>query len=314
MVRPTDLIDAYDMVHDFADLGCENEEILEQIVWALNDRIWLQRGSVYPTVVETLRFSWDRFSKLAKYSWRYTLLSAMHSGTGVQNRSPASLLREILVVAQRASLLIMLSKGTLIFRARVHSSKEKANDAKSLGTPTAEKIRNPNRMSPAGIAVFYGALESETARCEGCSQRSKGNQLTIGEFYNNKAIGVLDLSVPLSLPGTYSDEVGTTDAVEFLNRFGELVSARVSRETDSGLDYVPTQVFSEFVRMSGMSRTKVRGIIFRSSQHEGGRNLVLFYGPEDCKDPGQVESGDDCLVLRAYSRTRIASRHSGNPK
>jgi hypothetical protein len=72
-------------------------------------------------------------------------------------------------VAQRKDVTVVreLPEGSELFRARVCDSNEEVKNAlkeplKNIGPPPPERAR-ANRMNVDGVAVFYGALESETA-------------------------------------------------------------------------------------------------------------------------------------------------------
>ena len=53
------------------------------------------------------------------------------------------------------------------------------------------------------------------------------------------------------------------------------------------MEYVPTQVVTEFVRhrMKYGENTRFDGIIYRSSKSGGGDAVVIFAGPENCIEP-----------------------------
>ena len=62
------------------------------------------------------------------------------------------------------------------------------------------------------------------------------------------------------------------------------------------LDYIPTQIFAEYVRRVGFRDLGIRGIKYPSTQDSEGENIVLFYNNEECVD--FAKENEDCLVLK----------------
>ena len=70
------------------------------------------------------------------------------------------------------------------------------------------------------------------------------------------------------------------------------------------MEYVPTQIVSEYFRtLFGGEQTPVRGMLFRSSRHEGGTNCVLFVTADECIDESPPE-GELRLVLETVETLR----------
>ncbi len=84
-------------------------------------------------------------------------------GSGVPG---AQILEAIRRIIGRLDLLEKLDSNTIVYRARVHSAHELPSTAADLGPPTSNKAKQANRMSPAGIVMFYGAFDRETAVAE----------------------------------------------------------------------------------------------------------------------------------------------------
>lgn len=55
----------------------------------------------------------------------------------------------------------------------------------------------------------------------------------------------------------------------------------VDRSDHVNVDYIPTQVFTEFIRDFQFKRGKIDGLRYRSATGENGTNYVLFAGHED---------------------------------
>lgn len=73
----------------------------------------------------------------------------------------------------------------------------------------------------------------------------------------------------------------------------KIISADLSiplRRYDSEIEYIPTQFICEFIR----NFTGADGILFNSSLHNGGKNVVLF---------GQDKV--ECISVKMYRITKV---------
>lgn len=69
------------------------------------------------------------------------------------------------------------------------------------------------------------------------------------------------------------------------------------------IDYVPTQVFTEYIRFYGVEGSKPPdGIVFNSSMRTDGKCVVLFKGPE-------ISSESDCQASGAWLKYTGHSIH-----
>src|SRR5262249_49317433 len=139
------------------------------------------------------------------------------------------------------SLITILQPTTKIFRARIESG-NKSFGHLDLTSPPSEFSKN-NRMSPAGIAFFYGAMEPETAIHE--VRPELNENVIVGEFEVLKKLFILDLTEEVESPRSIFDPDYSFHYEEFfkpfLAHFGKEISKHV-RRTDNEIEYVPTQV------------------------------------------------------------------------
>ncbi len=63
-------------------------------------------------------------------------------------------------------LLSEVSTETEFIRARIFNADERPSPAAELGTVPFELAMNPNRMSPAGVPMFYAAYDEAAAVLE----------------------------------------------------------------------------------------------------------------------------------------------------
>ena len=144
----------------------------------------------------------------------------------------------------------------------------------------------PNRMSPAGVPMFYGAEEFETAKLE--IQSAHGEKrpecVTGGQFRSLIPLNILDLTSIPPLPSYFSDEgPGQRHILTFLRKFSEDVSRPLLPIYEPHIEYVPTQVFTEFVRhvMRTSNAGPIHGIQYASSL-DAKPCCVIFVTQEQC--------------------------------
>jgi hypothetical protein len=136
-------------------------------------------------------------------------------------------------------------------------------------------------MNAAGIAAFYGALDPETCVAE--LRPPVGGLICIGAFRPRRPIYVLDFT-RFERPGRKihilsKNYVSRTTQWAFMQSFEVEISKPVLPE-DEHLEYVPAQAVAEYLTSEpvklGKRPLRLEGLVYRSSQHAGGKNVVLF--------------------------------------
>jgi len=196
-------------------------------------------------------------------------------------------------LVRTAGLVKSLLCGEKIFRARQHSSEKRLKTADELGPPPFEHAKYPNRMSPAGIVMFYGAREQETALKETYDPCRVGEaMLSVGAFVAQKSLNVADLSSLSCLPAIPSlfdrDRRHVRPGISFLHRFVEEISIPVVKDGREHVDYVPTQVVTEYLRhvFKDAEGKPLDGILYPSSRNPGGTCCVFFLESHQCGGKG----------------------------
>ena len=115
---------------------------------------------------------------------------------------PAELLNVLEEILEALGLVRTLPKGTRFVRARKHPAKVSLHTADDLGPPPAEEACLPNRMSPAGVPMFYGAIEEETSRAE-IEFPDSALAATVATFETTRKISVVDLSELPDVPSLF---------------------------------------------------------------------------------------------------------------
>lgn len=287
------------------DIGCD--AFVEDLIDAYSDEAWCDRdyGS---SPDEVLSFSWQRFAELVKYESRYLFLQPREDDEFDERVGPGEMLSRIADYVVEGAVLTEISAGAAVFRARPHASAERYTSAADLGTAPREKTFS-NRMSPAGIAHFYGAFDAETALAEVWDGPRPGREVvTVGRFTNPTALPVIDLARLPVVPSIFDAERRhLRPAIRFLREFSELVSEPVNmpaRSEQEVVAYVPTQIVSEYFRtIFGRDYSPVLGLVYQSARREDGVSCVLFVSRDGCVDArAPLPDDEPALVLEDVER------------
>lgn len=172
-----------------------------------------------------------------------------------------------------------LPLGTEVLRARVVRSDSELRafvetPSRELGAPPPEKA-STGRMNAAGVAVFYGALDSDTCLAE--MRPALGGRVLVGEFRTTQALRVLDfrrLEAARLFKLSYFDPMYAEqrERAVFLRRLHGLISRPVAPGHED--EYLITQTLTEY--LAHVHRPAFDGVIFQSVQRQGGANMVLF--------------------------------------
>lgn len=198
--------------------------------------------------------------------------------------------------------LLTFSYPTVFHRARpIDSEGTKelilANPKKELDKPP-KRYAGYNRFSPAGISYIYLAESLNTALIE--TRSTVGQESAYGEFELSTGLRIIDLRKRALLEHLdYFDEEFSSSKFCFLSTFTRSIALPVS-EGDKLIDYVPTQIISEFLWSKGYD-----GFLYDSSLSRLGYNLVIFEKRYDLKRYGIVES--QSALYRVISSKEIES-------
>lgn len=155
-------------------------------------------------------------------------------------------------------------------------SKLHENPEKELGCAPPDKSKH-NRFSPSGISYVYLAFDRETAYQEVLDDIEPLNYFSSCWELDTK-ISLLDVrkdrfeDISSEYTNPFNDkydsyvECGKEFLMEFIHEIQKPIS-----EDDKVLEYIPTQVLAEYIRLKGYD-----GFVFTSSKNEKGINIVLF--------------------------------------
>ncbi|EJQ32376.1 hypothetical protein IEC_05388 [Bacillus toyonensis] len=220
---------------------------------------------------------WNEFKNTCKYYNRYFDILPF----GSKREALLSGLHDVFMLMEAE-----IDEKTTLYRARELNLEggEKLNSLNLYKevAPAPAIFATNNRMSPAGISYTYLTTDIKTGLEEICASANKS--YIVGKFSPRMNLKLLDLSknAEIKLMSIFDvkykhDWIWLT---EFIDEFIREISKSISKK-DTGLEYVSTQVLSEYVRKLGYD-----GMKYESSKVKGTYNYVLFCGPNPnlCKE------------------------------
>ena len=206
-----------------------------RILWSLFDehfeQDWCEANAYGLDDAEKPRFSWNHFCKVVMHRRRHFFMEDKGDPHEYDVLSPAEILETILGYAEHMNLCEVLPEGTQLLRARHESCNIRYETAGELGPPPEDKANQPNRMSPAGIPMFYGCDDEETALRETASD---SGYYAVGTFETMREFTILDLTALPPVPGLFAEipdgaEVSPRRALRFLHHIASEVSRPIER-------------------------------------------------------------------------------------
>ena len=254
-------------------------KILQSFFGTHYDQEWCEASAYGLDDLERPRFSWDHFCNVVMHERRHFFMEDKGNPYELDSLNPAEVLNAIVDYAEHMGLFTSLPAGTQLLRARCESAESTFETPGELGPPPANKANQPNRMSPAGIPMFYGCDEEETALRE---IATRPGHFAIGTFETLREATILDLTALPPVPGLFAEvpdgaEVPPRRALRFLHHIADEVSRPIERGDRVHVEYVPTQVVTEFICTQATSDgSRIDGIKYGSSVHLGHASYVLF--------------------------------------
>lgn len=272
----------------FADYDIsEDSDVIEALIDSIGNDGWVAREFYRGDDSQRLVWGWDWFKHVTKHQTRYLFLNPE-----VDDRDdiPASQMLNIIadVIAKDLGgfeLIKAIGQDTDLFRIRVGD--EAYDTAAAIGPPPAEYANQSNRMSPAGIPMFYGAFNIDTAKVETLDPAAHIDQtLSIGVFRPMRDLKVLDLANLPDIPSVFDpDAHPLIHPLRFLHAFAADLVQPIARDGREHIEYVPTQIVTEFFRRGFCDSDDhpLDGLIYKSSRN-GEPACVLFCDNDQCAE------------------------------
>jgi len=292
--------DSYDLVDRY--LALESEQLRNDLADQLGDNDWCQKNPYRLTREESWIFDWERFSQQLKHETRYVFFRVENErdeySEGVQN--PHEIMDEIANIISEIDLIRTIPTGTIITRARSHYENEHYSTVEDLGPPPTELAIHANRMSPSGIPMFYGSDTETTA----LSEVEQTGFATVAQFVTQRPFKVLDLTRMPDVPSIFDPQPSYERApLTFLHNFLDDLTKRVVKDGREHIEYIPTQVITEYFRHVFLDheQERLKGIIYPSARSESGVSYVLFFKNDDCTQDDRGIVSDRWLSMQTRS-------------
>lgn len=261
------------------DLLTNYDALNHDMVVAIGDHWWIEKEPFIISLGDELSMKWKHFSDSVMHYQRFTFL-ANQEFNGMPERTDNGLLdilTELKTIINKHGLCRVLeAEDTLLYRARPLTKKVE-HIFEEITSPPDETAKQ-NRMSPAGISMFYGAFDKITSLKESSWDGDGKGRFLLGEFKPLRALNVLDLT---NLPSPITFWLEGFEEVAFLKSFHNEITRRIDRDESIHVEYVPSQVFTEYLRFM-FNTAPIDGMMYTSSL-TGAKNIVLFCNNEESK-------------------------------
>lgn len=267
--------DSWDML-DKAGLMLPRDDkgkLYSAIACAMADEPWCDFDVGALDLDDALWRSWESFCETVKHKRRFFFHA---SGRDDQDSfTPASLLRRIAHSSEELGLVVAFPPGLGLWRARSNLPKRRRVAASDFSPPPVQLALQSNRMNPAGIPMLYLASSTKTALKE-----IRANQAKVGLWRTVRSLRILDLRHLPPVPSMFADaERRVVLTLRFLHDFANDIMKTSERDEKVHIDYLPSQVVTEFMRDHTFANGVLDGIAYRSTVHPRGWNVALFLGP-----------------------------------
>lgn len=182
-----------------------------------------------------------------------------------------------------------LDTQEILYRARIHKNEGEAAYTNNLMGCPEKLYASSGRANPHGIPYLYLSKNYQTTFYE--TRATYLDEVSIGKFKvkANEEVILVDFTLPVSAFLNVNNILEYTKSF-LLKKYISLDLSKPLRRYDSELEYIPTQFICEFIRYI----TGSDGIIFNSSLHVGGKNIVLFN-----------EKKMECFEVEKYQISKI---------
>ncbi|WP_264669801.1 RES domain-containing protein [Arthrobacter sp. VKM Ac-2550] len=271
------------------------DSLIDRFDKAIHTLEWV--ASRHGHSLEAAQWGWETFVSDVSSESRFIYMSpAEPEHVASPGQRSAAFLQSLLPYAEEKELglLATIPTGTPFYRGRlVQDQFDQTSSADDLG-PAPAHLAAANRMSPEGISMFYGSESAITAIREIAAHGTR-KYARIGAFKNKRELVILDLTRIPALPSIFDKQSRPKYGVyQFFANFRKNVAAPLHPDGRPHMQYLPTQVVTEFFRW--VPRTKIDGIKLFSAQ-DGTPTYVLFVDRSEVADELQEKDQPSATLL-----------------
>ena len=267
--------------------GSLDDGVLAEVASCGGDQVWVPESFLYFDARQVLTGTWEDFVHRVKHRRRFWFLDESQNS---ERLGVTDFFESVAKLLTRPDIAQTLPTGSNLIRGRMVSADvdPATFDAKELGSPP-ENVAAANRMSPAGVSMFYGGDSVEVVVAE-IGAHSTHSHAVYGTFTTLEDLTIVDLTNLPLVPGYFSED---TDRLQlaFLHEFVAQLVQPVVLDGREHIDYVPTQIVTEYLRY--FADPPVHGLRFESSQFPGGLNTVICCDSDRCVNPPGSDTSQD---------------------
>jgi hypothetical protein len=259
----------------------DSHDLLAQhLADAVSDQLWCEYEWTRLDIDDALELSWDEFSDTIKHRRRFFFAGDPidPEDADAELLDPIGLLNAISRLLEGSNVIRTIPAGTAFYRARGDDGAGPYDSPAALGPPPPAIAIQSNRMNPPGIPMMYVAESADLAVAE-----VRTDAAWVGTFQLLRESRILDLAEIPFPPGIFSGEDRAVRLTRvFLHQFERAIMQPVPRDDRVHVEYIPSQVVTEFFREHGAGGGPIDGIRYRSS-FGNPKNLVFFATHENIR-------------------------------
>jgi hypothetical protein len=300
-----EVYDSMDLLYEVG-IECCSDRLLNDIQSALYQHEWCELDPYSLPADRIFVNGWERFCDFILHTARFVFFRAENTQYDPNQHdeiNPVNILEVIGRACTKLDLVKKIPVDREIYRVRIVDQLVTLSSAAELGSPPDDLTHMPNRMSPVGISMFYGAFDERTAIEETFDAANfSGKKAVCGCFSPIRDLVVIDLSDAQHVPSLFDAERREfRSEYKFMAEFVNDFSKPIERGNKAHAEYVPTQVVTEYFRHVFRTKEggKVDGVIYASSK-TGRSAVVIFADSLACVDVGQATVHEALLVLNSF--------------
>ena len=139
--------------------------------------------------------------------------------------------------------------------------------------------------------MFYGAFDLDTSEMEIIDATWTDSIMTTGKFFNLRELTLIDFTKLKEIPSLF--DISNRDKrtiARFIRDFISDLSIPVKPDNSVHIEYIPTQVVTEYIKIILGKEKNIDGIIYNSVKNIGGKCVVLFVENSDICDKFEIQN------------------------